>query len=140
MRYALMIVTLILFTHTALAAVDYKEVFKEPGTFTVTGGEDIYRENCQGCHMAEGKGAHTGAGMYPALADNPSATMPEYTAHIVLYGLRGMPSFEPDLNDAQIAEIANYVSTHFGNKGEGKLSEADVKSTRPEQPVAYIEY
>lgn len=140
MRNALMILTLILFAHTAMAAMDYREVFKESGKFTVTDGEDIYRENCLGCHMAEGKGVHTGAGMYPALANNASAAMPEYTAFVVMHGLRGMPSFEPDFTDAQILEIANYVSTSFGNKPQGKLSEADVKGIRPETPVEYIEY
>src|ERR1041385_2974000 len=37
--------------------------------FAMQGGEAVYRGICQGCHMADAQGA-TGAGSYPALANN----------------------------------------------------------------------
>src|SRR6187399_2263518 len=37
--------------------------------FAMQGGEAVYRGVCQGCHMADAKGA-SGAGSYPALAGN----------------------------------------------------------------------
>ena len=40
------------------------------GGFALEGGEAIYKGICQGCHMADARGA-SGAGAYPALAGNP---------------------------------------------------------------------
>ncbi|MFV3305830.1 c-type cytochrome [Pseudomonas sp. NY15181] len=107
--------------------------------FTSTDGAVLYQSICQGCHMAEGQGAHSGAGMYPKLADNPRLTTPDYPAAIMLNGLRGMPSFSAYLNDTQIAAVANYVTTHFGNKSTQTLTEQQVKQLRPPKPIVYQE-
>ena len=37
--------------------------------FAEKGGEELYVNICQGCHMPDGKGA-TGAGAYPSIAGN----------------------------------------------------------------------
>jgi len=39
------------------------------GPYDFKGGQAIYTNVCQGCHMPDAKGA-VGAGMYPALAKN----------------------------------------------------------------------
>lgn len=106
------------------------------GTFTATDGKTLYEQNCQGCHMPGGAGAH-GAGMYPALANNIKLSTPLYPAMIINNGLHGMPAFSPDFTDEQVAAIANYVSTNFGNKSETKITAEDAKSTRPSTPVMY---
>ena len=82
--------------------------------------------------MAEGQGAKTGAGMYPALAKNPNLQSPEYTATVLLNGLRGMPPFIRMMTDEQMAAVTNYVITHFGNKSPKLITPDEVKAMRPE--------
>jgi mono/diheme cytochrome c family protein len=98
--------------------------------FTATDGQELYRSICQGCHMPDAKGAK-GAGMFPALAGNPKLTSAVYPAYVVLHGLHGMPSFAPDLDDAQIAAVVNYVVTHFGNHAKTLLTAQSVQAIRP---------
>ena len=138
MRYALIILTIMLGAHVAWAAVDTDSVFEKTGTYTTTDGKELYAENCRGCHMPEGKGVRTGAGMYPALAQNPNVTMPDYTAYVLMNGLRGMPSFEADMTDEQITAAANYVSANFGNKPASELK--GVAAIRPAKSVEYVDY
>ena len=141
MRNALIAVSLLLFAGLAVTAghtANMKEVFTKTGTYTVTDGENLYLQNCEGCHMAGGKGAK-GAGMYPALAGNSKAT-PEYVSYIVLFGLRGMPSMEPYFSDEQVAAVSNYVATHFGNKSRTELKAVDIKELRPAAPVEYLDW
>jgi mono/diheme cytochrome c family protein len=87
-------------------------------------GEQIYDHLCQGCHMPGGSGA-IGAGAYPKLAANKKFVSWEFVALTVLNGRNGMPPFgQPSnheqsrthLTDAQIADVVNYVRSHFDNK------------------------
>ena len=84
------------------------------------------------------KGA-IGAGNYPALAKDPNLASAQYMAAVVLNGRHDMPSFvvrhdlhgfeamvRVGLEDAQIAEVVNYVRGHFGNHYADTLSAADV--------------
>jgi mono/diheme cytochrome c family protein len=88
-------------------------------------GVEIYDHICAGCHMAGGQGA-VGAGFYPKLAANPKLVSWEYVALTVLNGHNGMPPFGlpahqvmetrgAHLSDAQIADVVNYVRSHFDN-------------------------
>jgi mono/diheme cytochrome c family protein len=97
--------------------------------FPFQGGEAIYKGVCQGCHMADAKGA-VGAGMYPALAKNENLETAAYPVGIVLKGQKAMPFFALQLNDQQIADVVNYVRTHFGNKYKDKVKPEDVKALR----------
>jgi mono/diheme cytochrome c family protein len=45
--------------------------------FSEGGGEELYANVCQGCHMPDGKGA-TGAGTYPSLAGDKALEAPGY--------------------------------------------------------------
>lgn len=101
--------------------------------FTATDGQALYGSICQACHMPDAKGAR-GAGMFPALAGNAKLTSAVYPAYVVLHGLHGMPSFANDLNDAQIAAVANYVVTHFGNHAHSPITPEGVKALRPALP------
>lgn len=98
-------------------------------------GESVYRGICQGCHMPDGKGAQ-GAATYPALAGNPRLAAATYPVHVVLNGKNGMPPFRAYLDDTQVAAVANYVRTHFGNAYADSVSVDDVKKMRPPEPVA----
>ena len=94
-------------------------------------GADIYGHICQGCHMPQGQGA-VGAGHYPKLAGDPALVSWQYVALTVLAGKNGMPAFGVpsnefvfgglQLTDAQVAEVVNYVRSHFGNKWKGGVT------------------
>lgn len=79
--------------------------------------------------MEGGKGA-TGAGHYPLLADNKRLEAAEYPIKIVLHGLRGMPPVGKMMNDEQVAEVVNYVRSHFGNTYPDRVSARDVEGAR----------
>ena len=106
---------------------DADGAFVSPFRFSEPDGEKIYRRICAGCHMPDGKGA-TGAGFYPALASNPKLEAGAYPAMVVLQGLNGMPSFAGMMTDQQIADVVNYVRTHFGNRYRDAVTPADVKA------------
>ena len=97
--------------------------------FTMQGGEAVYRGVCQGCHMAEAKGA-AGAGSYPALANNSRLANAGYVLSIVMNGHKGMPPFRGHFTNPQVADVVNYVRTHFGNNYKDQVKAADVQSLR----------
>lgn len=97
--------------------------------FTEQGGEALYKGICQGCHMPNAQGA-VGAGMYPALAKNPKLEVAGYPISVVVNGQKAMPAFGPMLTDQQIADVINYVRTHFGNNYKDAVKPADVKAAR----------
>jgi len=99
------------------------------GHFDQRGGENLYRAICQGCHMPDARGAQ-GAGQYPALAANPKLASSAYPALTVLQGRRGMPPFAESLSDEQIAEVVNYVRSHFGNSFADNVTPGDVARLR----------
>jgi mono/diheme cytochrome c family protein len=99
-------------------------------------GAEIYSHICQGCHMPEGQGA-VGAGHYPKLASDAALVSGKFAAIVVLGGRNGMPAFgappaqaqqtrSVNLSDAQIADVVNYVRSHFGNRYKGVVSASDV--------------
>lgn len=99
-------------------------------------GEQIYTHICTGCHMPGATGA-VGAGFYPKLASNTKFVSWEYVAITVLNGRNGMPPFglppaaaaqarAIQLSDAQVAEVVNYVRSHFGNRYRGTVTERQV--------------
>lgn len=100
-------------------------LFSPAKQFVQMEGENLYRALCQGCHMPQGQGA-VGAGQYPALANNPKLVTPHYAVFMVSKGQGGMPGFSDMLTNAQIAEVVNYVRTHFGNDHKDNISAKDV--------------
>jgi mono/diheme cytochrome c family protein len=112
-----------------LAAAEARAQEIYMGTFPQQSGEDLFKNICQGCHMPDAKGA-IGAGAYPALADNPRLKAAIYPVVVVLHGQRAMPSFGDSLNDEQIANVINYVRTHFGNHYKDQVTPQAVKAQR----------
>jgi mono/diheme cytochrome c family protein len=98
-------------------------------TFAERDGEGLYRGICQACHMSKGEGA-SGAGHYPALADNPRLESAVYPVYTVLHGRDGMPGFAHYLSDEQVAAVVNYTRTHFGNAYQDRVSADDVRKLR----------
>lgn len=97
--------------------------------FTENSGEELFANVCQGCHMSDGKGA-TGAGTYPSLAGNANLEAGGYPVSIVVNGQRGMPPFGAMMSDDQVAAVANYVRTHFGNRYRDAVTSEDVRAVR----------
>jgi mono/diheme cytochrome c family protein len=111
-------------------------------TLKQANGEAIFHAICQGCHMPNAKGA-IGAGTYPSLTNNPKLASPQYMAAVILFGRHDMPSFvvrakthasffeDATLTDAQVADVINYVRTHFGNHYTNSITAADVTAMHP---------
>jgi mono/diheme cytochrome c family protein len=117
------------------AAADDSIFTSTAGIGTVSGAE-IYVHICQGCHMPHGEGA-VGAGHYPRLAGDAALVSWQYVALTVLGGKHGMPPFglpanqveeirTVHLSDAQIADVVNYVRSHFGNTYKDNVTSAQV--------------
>ncbi len=97
--------------------------------FSEQGGADLFRNVCAACHQPDARGA-VGAGAYPPLADDKNLASTDFMLAVLLGGLRDMPPLGDMMSDAQVADIVNYVRTHFGNAYPGAVSAADVASAR----------
>jgi mono/diheme cytochrome c family protein len=97
--------------------------------FSALTGEDLYKRVCAACHMPDAKGAE-GAGAYPALASNPRLGSGGYPLYVVMKGRNGMPPLGDLMTDAQVADVINYVRTHFGNDYHDAVLPADVSALR----------
>jgi mono/diheme cytochrome c family protein len=97
--------------------------------FGEDGGEELYVNVCQACHMPDGKGA-VGAGTYPSLADDKNLETSAYPLSVVVNGQRAMPPVGVLMNDDQVAAVVNYVRTHFGNDYQDAVTAQDVKAVR----------
>jgi mono/diheme cytochrome c family protein len=83
-------------------------------------GANLYIDHCAGCHQAKGRGVR---GVFPPLAGNGVvlAADPADILKIILLGIPpqngniAMPSFAGRMSDQQIAALANYVRTSWGN-------------------------
>jgi mono/diheme cytochrome c family protein len=102
--------------------------------FAAASGAEVYDTICAGCHMPLGQGA-VGGGAYPALAANKNLASATYLIYMVINGRKAMPPFANALDDAQIAQVTNYVRSQFGNAYTDTVTAADVKAARP-APVA----
>jgi mono/diheme cytochrome c family protein len=83
-------------------------------------GMTLYLDHCSACHQPGGGGI---PGAFPPLASNGAVLAPDPSdiVQVVIRGVpaRGhyiaMPSFGAKLSDREVADIANYVRTSFGN-------------------------
>jgi mono/diheme cytochrome c family protein len=126
---ALLIIAAPAFADTAAPSPPPNTLRSRGGLFPMQGGEAIYKGVCQGCHMPDAKGA-VGAGMYPALAKNENLETAGYPVGVVVKGQKAMPPLGPYFNDQQVADVVNYVRTHFGNTYKDKVKPEDVKLMR----------
>jgi mono/diheme cytochrome c family protein len=129
----LYVATLLFSLGATLASADHPaSVNPSSAVVAAANGAAIYGKICQGCHMPEAQGA-VGAGHYPKLAGDPALASWEYVATTVLHGRNGMPSFgvrtngeevfgAATLSDQEVADVVNYVRSHFGNKYKDKVT------------------
>ena len=133
--------------HAQTRSVESTSLLLSHDELASASGEQIYQHICQGCHMPDGKGA-VGAGHYPALAGDANLASSRFAATMVLRGRNDMPAFavgQPmgsfgplgqfELSDVQIADVINYVRTHFGNHYNDAISAEDVSAmhTQPKE-------
>ena len=111
----------------------------KPDAAAANAGARVFKDSCSGCHNADGKGV---PGMLPPLARNANVQQrdPTTVLRVILEGARteptdkrptpfAMPAYGWKLTDAQIAAVASYVRTSWGNKG-GPVDTATVESLR----------
>ena len=88
-------------------------------------GQAIYRDVCSACHAIDGNGVPH---LFPSLAKAPQVRAPDPTSgiRVVLRGARsvatdaeptapGMPSFDRQLSDAQVAAVLTYIRNSWGS-------------------------
>lgn len=105
-------------------------------------GSVVYKNVCMACHQQTGLGV---PGAFPPLAGSEWVNGdPKVIAKMVLKGIQGpikvkgndyngvMPAFESQLNDGEIAAVANYIRNEWGNKATEVLSTKDVSQLREE--------
>ena len=88
---------------------------------TRVAGANLYIDHCVGCHQSMGRGI---SGVFPPLSGNGVvlAADPVDIVKIILLGIPqqngfiAMPSFAGDMTDQQIAALANYLRTNWGNR------------------------
>jgi mono/diheme cytochrome c family protein len=98
-------------------------------------GAKLYVDNCMACHQSKGRGI---PGVFPPLAGNGAivAPLPNDVIKVVLAGIPArngyiaMPPFAARLTDQQIADIANYVRTSWGNAAAPNATSEAVKALR----------
>ncbi len=75
-------------------------------------GASVYAKNCAACHGANGTG-----GIGPALAGNPHVNIDTPTPMLttILQGRSLMPSWRGQLSAGDIAAVATYVRSSWGN-------------------------
>ena len=98
-------------------------------------GASVYQHVCQGCHMANGRGAVGAGAGFPSFAGNAKLASAGYPVYVVLSGMGGMPWFNGSLTDAQIAGVVNYIRTHFSNHYTDAVKPSDVAAVRGPAPT-----
>jgi mono/diheme cytochrome c family protein len=131
LRYAFPAAALILLGSPAAADEPGPGGFKSAPPVT---GEQVYKTVCQACHMADAKGG-TGAGTVPALANNPNLAVSAYPVMMIANGKGGMPWFRDMLKPEQVANVVNYVRTHFGNDYNDMVTAGEVVQMMPPPPA-----
>ena len=114
---------------SAPVAGDADGAFVTASRFSQPTGEQLYASVCAGCHMPDGRGAQ-GAGFYPALARNQKLASGGYPLYVVMKGMNGMPPLGEMMTDRQVADVVNYVRSHFGNRYRDAVTPAEVQALR----------
>jgi mono/diheme cytochrome c family protein len=98
-------------------------------------GAQLYTDNCSGCHQAQGRGI---PGVFPPLAGNPVvvAADPNDIVKVIDRGIPAragyiaMPAFNTRLTDQQVADVANYLRTSWGNNAAANATSRIVGALR----------
>ncbi|MGA8576670.1 MAG: c-type cytochrome [Candidatus Cybelea sp.] len=92
--------------------VTEEEVAAIGSPVSVQVGASVYAKNCAVCHQAKGEG-----GIGPALAGNPHVNVGNPTTMLttILQGRNAMPSWRGQLAASDIAAVATFVRSSWGN-------------------------
>jgi mono/diheme cytochrome c family protein len=95
----------------------------------LTAGERLYMDNCAACHYSDGKGS---PGVFPTLGGNSLVTAEQTTGllDVILNGAAmpstvgrpealEMPGFAHRLSDQDVADIATFLRSAWGNDAAG---------------------
>ena len=88
-----------------------------------------YRVGDEYHHRFWGQLARWGA-RFKALAKNENLETAGYPVGVIVKGQKAMPALGAMFSDVQVANVVNYIRTHFGNKYKDKVKPEDVKLTR----------
>ena len=102
-------------------------------------GEAVYKDRCEKCHQSSGRGGFLTspplAGSLVAQTDDPAAMInvilygPELSKELPSGSWETMKPYREILNDQQIADVANYVRSSWGNRGK-PVTAGDVAKQR----------
>ena len=111
------------------SGVTEQEVASAGAPVLTTVGASIYATKCAACHGANGQGG--GHGTFPALAGDSLVNAADANGMIgvVQHGRSMMPSWKGQLSAGDIAAVATFVRSAWGNKG-GPVSEQDVSAVK----------
>jgi mono/diheme cytochrome c family protein len=111
----------------------------QPDADAMRRGAAIYSDVCASCHLEDGIGQPT---LFPPLGRNAMLQQPDATGleHLILAGGRigisasrpsplAMPSFAWKLTDRQIADVATYIRSSWGNMAAA-VTVTDVQELR----------
>jgi len=101
-------------------------------------GARLYTDHCSGCHRPLGRGIPN---VIPPLLGNQDVVAPDPSnvIHVIEQGIqsrdgaRGMPEFGSRLTEQQVADIANYVRTSWGNNAPPNATSELVAKLRVEK-------
>ncbi|GAA5265220.1 hypothetical protein ACOSOMT5_P1645 [Acidiphilium sp. MT5] len=108
---------------------------------SIAAGKTLYHDECARCHQNNGEGVKNNI---PNLAHNQALWngKPDNLIAMMLGGFQpwhpgqsAMPRFGAILSDRQIAAIANYVRTSWGNRGQPDATAATVARLRPLETI-----
>jgi cbb3-type cytochrome c oxidase subunit III len=113
----------------AASGVTEQQVAAAGATVSTTIGASIYAKNCIGCHRANGQGG--GGGTFPALAGNAFVTSgdPSKMLAKIEHGQDLMPAWKGQLSAGDIAAVATYIRSAWGNKAPA-VTEQDVAAIK----------
>ena len=114
--------------NTAPGVTEQQVAAAGPAVLSVVGGS-LYSTKCAACHGAAGQGG--GHGQFPALAGNALANNADASGMIALieHGRTMMPAWKGQLSAGDIAAVATFIRSAWGNKG-GPVTEQDVTAVK----------
>lgn len=65
-----------------------------------------------------------------AQAKNDNMAAADYPIHVILHGQKGMPPLKGVLDDAQIAEVVNYIRSEFNGFNDDPATKEQVAAAR----------
>jgi cbb3-type cytochrome c oxidase subunit III len=113
----------------AASGVTEQQVAAAGTTVSTTIGAAIYAKNCTECHRANGQGG--AGGTFPALAGDAFVTTSDPSKMLakIEHGQDLMPAWKGQLSAGDIAAVATYIRSAWGNKAP-PVSEQDVMAIK----------